>query len=446
MIISIRTSVLSLLCFFLLNHPAAQAQIKALVGGTLIDGYGGNPLHNSVILIEGERIKAVGQVGQLAIPENAEVISTEGMSVLPGLWEMHSHLMLVGHSDYAHWDTAYIDQFRDVIMPAAAKQLLHAGVTSTRDLGGPLEELLYVREQINEGKLEGATIYTSGPFIQKKPYPGTEKFRWGVDNPADARAKVKKLADAGVDCIKLIDQDQMSMEEIQAIVDEAHANGLKVVAHSHRPEEIRRGLMAGIDCFEHTGQATAPEYAEEVMDLIKERAASGKTLFWTPTISVLWNYTYFRDNPEAFDDPAWMEGLPENIVKDIRNSLNDPQALEYYMMVPSRKPTLRRKFEQLATSGAILMTGTDAGVPMTFHSNSTWRELDLWVRELGIAPLDAIKSATYWPAVFMGVLDEVGTLSPGKYADIIAVRGDVLQHINILQDVDMVIKHGKKVK
>lgn len=441
-----RTSLLSLLCFFLLSLPIVQAQVKALVGGTLIDGFGGNPLHNSVIIIEGDRIKAVGQVGQLAIPKNAEVISTEGMSVLPGLWEMHSHLMLVGHSDYAHWDTAYIDQFRDVVIPAAAKQLLHAGVTSTRDLGGPLEELLYVREQINAGKLEGATIYTSGPFIQKKPYPGTEKFRWGVENPADARAKVKKLADAGVDCIKLIDQDQMSMEEITAIVDEAHANGLKVVAHSHRPEEIRRGLMAGIDCFEHTGQATAPEYAKDVMDMIKERAASGKTLFWTPTISVLWNYTYFRDNPEAFDDPAWMEGLPENIVKDIRNSLNDPQALEYYMMVPSRKPTLRRKFEQLATSGAILMTGTDAGVPMTFHSNSTWRELDLWVRELGIAPLDAIKSATYWPAVFMGVLDEVGTVSPGKYADIIAVRGDVLQHINILQDVDMVIKHGKKVK
>ena len=425
---------------------SAQSNVKALVGGTLIDGYGGAPLYNSVILIENETIKAIGQVGQLPIPANAEVISTEGMSVLPGLWEMHSHLMLVGHSDYAHWDTAYISQFRDVIIPAAAKQLLHAGVTSTRDLGGPLEELLYVREQINSGKMEGATIYTSGPFIQKKPYPGTEKFRWGVDGPEDARAKVRKLALAGVDCIKLIDQDQMSMEEVQAVVDEAHAHGLKVVAHSHRPEEIRRGLLAGIDCFEHTGQATAPEYPADVMELIKARTASGKTLFWTPTISVLWNYTYFRDNPEAFDDPAWKEGLPENIITDIRSSLNNPQTLPYYMMVPARKPTLRRKFEQLATSGAILMTGTDAGVPMTFHSNSTWRELDLWVRELGVSPLDAIKGATFWPASFMGVQDKVGTLTPGKQADIIAVRGDVLQHINLLQNVDLVLKKGKRIK
>jgi imidazolonepropionase-like amidohydrolase len=436
-------SLLLLAAFFNLS---AQSNVKALVGGTLIDGFGGAPLHNSVVLIENETIKAIGQVGQLPIPANAEVISTEGMSVLPGLWEMHSHLMLVGHSDYAHWDTAYISQFRDVIIPAAAKQLLHAGVTSTRDLGGPLEELLYVREQINSGKMEGATIYTSGPFIQKKPYPGTEKFRWGVDGPEDARAKVRKLALAGVDCIKLIDQDQMSMEEVQAVVDEAHAHGLKVVAHSHRPEEIRRGLLAGIDCFEHTGQATAPEYPADVMELIKARTASGKTLFWTPTISVLWNYTYFRDNPEAFDDPAWKVGLPENIITDIRSSLNNPQTLPYYMMVPARKPTLRRKFEQLATSGAILMTGTDAGVPMTFHSNSTWRELDLWVRELGVSPLDAIKSATFWPAFFMGVQDKVGTLTPGKQADIIAVRGDVLQHINLLQNVDLVLKKGKRIK
>src|SRR5688572_4679886 len=81
--------------------------VKALVGGTLIDGYGSTPLRNSVVIIEGERIKAVGQVGTLAIPAGAEVISTEGMSVLPGLWDMHVHLMINGHSDYAHWDKTY---------------------------------------------------------------------------------------------------------------------------------------------------------------------------------------------------------------------------------------------------------------------------------------------------------------------------------------------------
>ena len=129
-----------LFAFLLLLSSASFAQqLKALVGGTLIDGFGGTPIRNSVIIVEGERIKAIGQVGSLAIPARAEIISTEGMSVLPGLWDMHVHLMLNGHSDYSHWDSTYIDVFESVIMPSSAHQLLLAGVTSARDLGAPLE-------------------------------------------------------------------------------------------------------------------------------------------------------------------------------------------------------------------------------------------------------------------------------------------------------------------
>src|SRR5438552_3871200 len=133
-------------------NRTAQAQghnVKALVGGTLIDGYGSKPIRNSIIIIEGEKIKAVGQLGSLAIPSGAEVISTEGMSVLPGLWDMHVHLMIDGHSDYAHWDKTYPPLMESVIMPASAKQLLMAGVTSARDLGAPLKEIISVRDRIN---------------------------------------------------------------------------------------------------------------------------------------------------------------------------------------------------------------------------------------------------------------------------------------------------------
>ena len=252
---------------------ALGADTKALVGGTLIDGFGGEPIRNSVILIEGERIVAVGQVDTLPVPELAEVISTEGMSVLPGLWDMHVHLMINGHTDYEHWDKTYPDQFESVIMPASAHQLLLAGVTSARDLGAPLDASIAVRDAINTGKIPGPTVYVSGPFIQKEPYPGTEAFRWGVEGSRDARAKVRRLADAGVDVIKLIDQDQMTMEELEAVVDEAHDRGLIVVAHAHRPEEIRRGLLAGVDNFEHTGLSTAPEYPPDVMTMIEERTA-----------------------------------------------------------------------------------------------------------------------------------------------------------------------------
>jgi len=321
-------------------------------------------------------------------------------------------------------------------------------VTSARDLGGPLKASIAVRERIRKGELPGPTLYVSGPFIQHEPYPGTEYFRWGVKGADDARAKVRTLAEAGVDVIKLIDQDQMTMDEVLAVVDEAHKFKLTVVAHSHRPEEIRRGLQAGVDCFEHTGLATAPEYPADLIAMIRERTAkmSLGPLFWTPTVEGLLNYEYLRDNPEQLDDPSWQVGLTPTIIDDIKASLRHPERLSYYQLTPMRRPHLGRKIQQLSESGVVLLIGTDSGIPMNFHSQSTWHELDAWVNEFKIDPMVAIRAATYWPSVLMKVSDQVGTVSEGKYADIIAVRGDVLRHIDLLQNVDVVIKHGKRYK
>lgn len=438
----------ALLLLILISTRGPAQEIKALVGGTLIDGFGGTPLQNSVIIVEDDKITAVGTQAEIEIPKGAEVISTDGMSVLPGLWDMHVHLMINGHADYAYWDTVMPPYLQDVIMPASAKQLLMAGVTSARDLGGPLEESLTVRDRINSGQIPGPTMYMSGPFIQAKPYPGTEAFRWGVDSEADARAKVKKLADAGVDCIKLIDQDQIEMDIVHAIVDEAHRNDLTVVAHAHRPEEIRRGLKAGVDCFEHTGLSSAPAYPEDVLEMIRERTAQMNLgpLFWTPTVEGLYNYEYTRDNPEKLDGDCWHEGLTPEIIEDIRASIHRPGQLPYFQLTPIRRPTLERKVNQLRQAGVVLMIGTDSGIPMKFHCQSTWNELDVWTNEFDFDAMYTIKAATYWPAKMMGVDDEYGTVSEGKYADIIAVKGDVLRHIALLQGVELVMKHGKVVK
>jgi len=410
-----KTLLLLLICS---STFAQQKSLKALVGGTLIDGFGATPIKNSVIIVENDKIRAIGTTETLKIPADAEVISTEGMSVLPGLWDMHVHTMINGHADYSYWDKTYPPLLEDVIMPASAEQLLMAGVTSARDLGGPLKESISVRDRINRGEIPGATLYVSGPFIQKKPYPGTEAFRWGINGVEDAKKKIKKLADAGVDCIKLIDQDQMTTTEVQAVVDTAHRYKLKVVAHGHRPEEIKTGLKVGADCFEHTGLSSAPRYPEDVMEAIKERTAQMNLgpLFWCPTVEGLYNYEYVRDHGE------------------------------YFQLTPMRKPTLETKIKQLMDAGVVLMIGTDSGIPMKFHSQSTWNELDVWVNEFGIDPMYAIKAATYWPSVWMGVSVKVGTISEGKYADIIAVKGDVLRHVSILQSVDIVIKHGKRYK
>jgi imidazolonepropionase-like amidohydrolase len=436
------------LALLLFTGAADAAERIALVGGTLVDGTLREPIQDSVVLIDGERITAVGSVGTLPVPAGTRVISTEGMTVLPGLWDMHVHLMINGHADYEHWDKTYPDRFRDVIMPASAKQLLLAGVTGARDLGGPLEDSIAVRDAINSGKIPGPTLFVSGPFIQKKPYPGTEQFRWGVDSPSDARRKVRLLAEAGVDVVKLIDQDQMSEAEVQAIVDEAHKHKLPVVAHAHRPEEIRRGLKAGVDCFEHTGLGASPEYPEDVMAALRERTGNmaAGPMFWTPTIEGLFNFPYTVRNHEFIDGDAWHEGLPPDIVADIRHSLEHPERIAYFQQTPQRWPTLKRKFQQLRESGVVMLVGTDSGIPMKFHSGSTWNELDVWVNQLGVPAVDAIRAATYWPAVAMKADKDYGSVVEGKYADIIAVKGDVLKQVALLQRVDVVIKHGKQVK
>ncbi len=438
--------LLAIAAALLLALPATAAPLKALVGGRLIDGNGGPPLANSVILVDGERITAVGTVGTLAVPAGAEVISTEGMDVLPGLWDMHVHLMIDGHADYTHWDKTYPARFGPEIMPAGAVQLLLAGVTSARDLGGPLAESIAVRDAVAAGRLPGPRLYVSGPFLQKAPYPGTEGFRWGIASPEDARAKVRKLKAAGVDVIKLVDQDEVGEVATRAIVEEAHKLGLKVVAHSHLPEEIRIGLRTGVDNFEHTGLGAAPKYPDDIMALLEARAAEGRVrgspLFWTPTISGLYKHADFLANPEKLDDPCWQRGLKPDTVADIRQSLAHPEALEYNQLTPRRKPTLDTKFAQLRKAGAILMIGTDSGIPATFHCQSTWNELDVWVNRLGVPPMEAIQAATYWPAKFLGREKDSGTVTAGRYADIIAVRGDVLQTIGLLQNIPFVMKGG----
>src|SRR5688500_4373380 len=260
----------SLLAALLLAAGTATAQPLVLAGGRLIDGYGGPPIENAVIIIEGNRIKAVGREGAISIPEGARIVDTNGYTVMPGLMDMHVHLMILGHGDYEHWDATYPPRFRGEIMPIAAKQLLMAGVTTVRDLGAPLEDIVDVRNRINRGEIPGPRLFVSGPFLQKSNTPLTSRFRWVVNGPEDARKKVQTIVAGGADVIKLIDQDQMTLEEVKAIVDEAHKHGKSVAAHAHRSEEIRQGLRAGVDCFEHTGLAPKPAYEEDILQMLRE--------------------------------------------------------------------------------------------------------------------------------------------------------------------------------
>ncbi|MEW5915299.1 MAG: nitronate monooxygenase [Gemmatimonadota bacterium] len=433
--------------FLLVLTSALGAQARptlALVGGRVLDGYGGPPIENGVVLVAGDRIVAVGRSSDVQVPAGVQIIDTNGMTVMPGLIDMHVHLQILGHGDYKRWNDLYGTQNAKLVMPIAARQLLMAGVTSARDLGGPPRDVLDVKRRIAAGEIPGPRMFVSGPFIQHAPYEEYEKdFRWGVNGPDDARAKVEQVVQMGVDVIKLIDQDQMTEAEVRAVVETAHRLGKPVVAHAHRMEEIRRGLRFGVDNFEHTGLGTAPGYPEDVLQGMRERNSS---LYWTPTISPLYTmYAAGQSFGERLDDPAWRDGMPKDMAEEIRKSLEQIPHLPYYALFPSRIPILPHKFQQVRSTGVRLLIGTDAGIPSNFHNDATWREMVKWV-ELGVSPMETIQSATLWPARALRAEDRIGVLANGRYADVIAVRGDPLTDMTVMRDVRVVVQGGKRIR
>jgi hypothetical protein len=208
-------------------------------------------------------------------------------------------------------------------------------------------------------------------------------------------------------------------------------------------EEIRRGLRFGVDDFEHTGLGTAPGYPEDILQGMRERNSS---LYWTPTISPLYTmYAAGQSFGERLDDSAWRDGMPKEMADEIRRSLSDIPHLPYYALFPSRIPLLPHKFQQLKASGVRLLIGTDAGIPSNFHNDATWREMVKWV-ELGVSPMETIQSATLWPARALRAEDRIGVLAEGRFADVIAVRGDPLSDMTVMRDVKVIVQGGKRIK
>ena len=422
--------------------PADGAGL-ALVGGTLIDGSGGPPLRNSVVLVREGRIEDVGTLGSLGVPDGYEEISTEGMTVLPGLWDMHVHLIYGGHPNPGHWFD-YVSQFEQVTIPAAAEQMLMAGVTSVRDLAAPPEAILAVKARVASGELPGPTMYVAGPALSgNRTRTFTPQFL-AIADEADARAKTRRLIESGVDIIKVFNPELMSPEERRAIADEAHASGLKVAAHGTTDTDIRLGLELGVDDFQHLGAGT-PEFPADIVAALRERVRVGPPLYWTPTVGAngLLNLPYLATKPEFLDDPAGDLGLPAALIDDVRRGW---AAYEPPPVDPDTARNVRGRIAQLQELGVILVFGTDEGATGQIPSQSTWMDADLWVNELGMDPMEVIRAMTSGAAQAMGVDAETGTVSAGKAADVIAVRGDPLRHIDVLREPAIVIKHGRRYR
>ena len=354
--------------------------------------------------------------------------------------------MRLGHGDSARWNETYGPLAERVVMPIAARQLLAAGVTSARDVAAPLEAAIRVRSRVRERIIDGPDLYVSGPALRKLAPAGTSDWQWEVSGAPDVRAKVQRLANAGVDYLLLADLEMWTAEELEAAVSEARIRGLPVHAIAERPADVVRGAAAQLDGFLGTGMGAGP-FPAEVMQAVTGRLtqAGARPIAWTPAISALLNLESLKVNDEPLDDPGALEQLPELVAADIKGSL---ASLDRVASTECRcnAPSLCDKLRQLDEAKVLLLLGSGAGAPGHLHSRATWQEIDFWVSRCGLPAVRAIRAATHDAATALGVGHQTGAISPGKIADVIAVRGDVLRSPALLQSVDVVIKHGRRVR
>ena len=418
---------------FSVVRPAGAQQL-ALVGGMLLDGYEAPAIHNATVLIEGDRIVAVGRSDQVEIPPGTRVIDTRGMTMMPGLIDLHVHTMFLGHGEYSDYFPFFTPE-KEKMLAIAAEQLLMAGVTTAVDLGAPLE-LVGVRDRINEGELPGPRLLVSGPWIAGRAWGGfPDYFQHVVTNPEDAARVTHELADAGVDVIKT--WAAMSEESMRAVVEAAHSRGLQVHSHLYAPEAIRAALRAGVDVIQHAGSAGNAPYPE---DLVMEIAHSG-----TPVVQTIahrpWVFQATIDFPERLQDIRLRETLPPSLYEEFQRSFEDFHRLSYFRTTAQQTRKSEVAARQFIDANAVMGMGTDSGSPLNFHTESAWREISALV-DSGMTPLQAISVATKTGAEIIRRGNDLGTIEPGKLADILVVRGNPLFDINVLGYVEHVVKGG----
>ena len=424
----IRLPGLATLLLFVAFVPfQATAQNMVIKGATILDVTNGDMIKNHVVIVKDGRIDAVSPARSSDIPKGIEVIDLQGHTLLPGLIDMHVHLTS-GGGYHGYERLKLTDERRAILGVVHAKQTLMAGFTTVRNVGAGSFGDVALRDAINDGDIPGPRMMVSGPPIgitgghcsdnNLLPPEYAISGEGVADGPWAARTAVRRNIKYGADLIKTcstggvlskgtkVGAPQYTVEELTALIDEAHSRGLKVASHAHGAEGIINALIAGADTIEHASFIDD----EGIRLAIENDAALSMDIYVTEYILG--------------------EGASAGILEE---------SLEKERMTGA---TQRSNFQKAVEAGATIVYGTDAGV---YPHGQNAKQLSRMTR-FGMTPLQALQSATTVAADVMGLGYEVGKIEAGYAADFVAVAGNPIEQIELLEAPSAVIKGGVRYR
>lgn len=396
----------------------------ALINATLIDGTGAAPRQGEKVLLDGNKIAAVGRY--ILIPEGSQVIDLKGMILMPGLIDVHAHV-----GDHPFLDGNGLDSAERSDNYAQMRKLaLSAGITTVRSCGDYMHDTAAVREMIRAGRLAGPRIICSGKtFMRSDSHPATTVWAGDqatVDNcgaypssPEDGREMVREAVDAGMDFIKIVIGDthimlwpekfkQLEPEIIQAIIEEAHKYNRPVACHVDHLPQAKLAVQYGADEIHHliaigTPYYELPEYASLFTDMCE------KGTWLVPTLAV----------PRVFEAKRLAKNCPTG-------------GIDYSMNV----------FRMAYEYGVSFGMGCDSGCPGVPWGKSLWGELAEYVYSVGMTPLEAIRCATAYNARMTGMETQIGTIRVGAFADLLVLEKNPVEDIGNFDSVCLVLRDG----